>query len=152
VAGAGACAALAGLVFVALSINLGRIVESPGVVGRAIETLVLLAGALVGALLALMPHLGSSLLGSMLLAVGVLTWGIPTWIQVRAFLIGDYYRARYAVQRLIFQQVATLPLMVAGLSLIGLVRGGMFWFAAALILCVVVALINAWVLLVEILR
>jgi len=54
VAIAGASSALTGLVFVALSINLARIIELPGVSGRAAETLIVLAGALIGSLAALM--------------------------------------------------------------------------------------------------
>ena len=43
VAVAGAAGALAGRVFVSLSINLARILALPGVTGRAAETLILLA-------------------------------------------------------------------------------------------------------------
>jgi hypothetical protein len=43
VAAAGATAALVGLVFVGLSINLKRILALPGVSGRAAETVLLLA-------------------------------------------------------------------------------------------------------------
>jgi hypothetical protein len=43
VATAGAVGALAGLVFVTLSINLAKIIGFPGIAGRAAETLVLLA-------------------------------------------------------------------------------------------------------------
>ena len=50
VATAGATAALAGLVFVAVSINLERILALPGVPDRALGTLVLLLGALLVAI------------------------------------------------------------------------------------------------------
>jgi hypothetical protein len=46
VASAGATGALSGLVFVALSINLARILELPGVVWRGGETILLLAAGL----------------------------------------------------------------------------------------------------------
>jgi hypothetical protein len=52
VASAGTPGALAGLVFVGLSITLGRILQLPGIPGRAGETILLLAAALVGTLLA----------------------------------------------------------------------------------------------------
>src|SRR6185437_11799985 len=57
VAAAGAAAALAGLVFVSISINLSRIIEARGVSGRAAETMVLLSGALASSLITLFPHI-----------------------------------------------------------------------------------------------
>ena len=56
------------------------------------------------------------------------------------------------VARLVLYQLATLPLLLAGLSLLGQVAGGLQWFALAVVLSILVALLNAWVLLVEILR
>ena len=152
VAVAGAAGALAGLVFVALSINLAPILESPGVASRAGETILLLAGSLVGSLLALMPFPSVRWLGLIVLAVGVPTWSISTSIQIQALRQGHYQRLAYSILRLLLQQVATVPFLLAGLSLQGLFGGGMYWFAAALVLSLVVALVNAWVLLVEILR
>jgi hypothetical protein len=152
VAVSGAAGALAGLVFVALSINLGRILESPGVSGRAGETILLLAGSLVGSLLALVPYPSARGLGLVMIAVGLPTWILPTSIQIQALRQGHYQRLTYTLLRLLLHQAATLPFLVAGLSLHGLFGGGMYWLAAALVLSLVVALINAWVLLVEILR
>ena len=63
-----------------------------------------------------------------------------------------YLRFRYSFWRLVLYQAATLPLLLAGLSLRGLLAGGLAWFALAVILSIAVALLNAWVLLVEILR
>jgi MFS-type transporter involved in bile tolerance (Atg22 family) len=56
VAGAGAAAALAGLLFVAISINLQRIVDLPGVAGRAGETIITLGATLAVTLATLIPH------------------------------------------------------------------------------------------------
>jgi hypothetical protein len=47
---------VAGLVFVALSINLGKILVLAGVTERAGETILLLASSLVGSLAELIPH------------------------------------------------------------------------------------------------
>ncbi len=55
VAISGAAAALAGLLFVALSINLTRIINR-GIVDRAAETLILLASVLTVGLLGLIPQ------------------------------------------------------------------------------------------------
>ena len=70
VAVAGASAALTGLVFVAVSINIERILKLQGVTARALATLLLLLGALVVSLLALAPGLSRVALGLLLLAQG----------------------------------------------------------------------------------
>jgi hypothetical protein len=152
VASAGATAALAGLVFVALSINLGKILALGGVTERAGETILLLASGLVGSLAALIPHETSSQLGLWLLILWCPTWLAPTLIQIRDFAKRRYYRAYQAVIRFLLFQCATLPLLLAGLSLRAHLDGGLLWFAFGLIVSLIVALYNAWVLLVETLR
>jgi modulator of FtsH protease len=152
VATSGTAGALAGLVFVALSINLGRILQLPGISGRAAETIILLAAALIGALLALIPGQPAPRLGLMLMLLWLPTWGGPTTLQVRELARRQYLRFRYSFWRFVLYQFATLPLLLAGLSLQGHLAGGLAWFALAVILSIVVALLNAWVLLVEILR
>jgi len=152
VAAAGAAAALVGLVFVALSINLARILELPGVAGRAAETILLLASALAGSMLLLIPGLTSSQYGYLLVMLWLPTWGMPTAIQVQAMRRRQYYRFKHAIVRFLLHHAATLPLLLAGLSLQGYVAGGLLWFAVALLFSLIVALFNAWVLLVEILR
>jgi modulator of FtsH protease len=151
-AAAGAAGALAGLVFVSLSINLARIIELPAVSGRAAETLILLAGTLAGTLLALMPHQSSSHLGLSLLVVALPTWLGPVIIQARSFRAHAFQHFSLAALRAVLHQVATLPGVLAGLSLCGLFPGGIAWFAFGVIACMLLAMFNAWILLVEILR
>jgi hypothetical protein len=152
IASAGAAGALAGLVFVALSINLKEILSMPGVPGRAGETVILLAAALIGALVALIPGQPPPVLGLLLLVVGLPAWAMPTILQLRGFFTRDYYTVRNQIFRIALYQVATLPVLLAGLSLRGYLAGGLNWLAAFVILSLFVALFNAWVLLVEILR
>jgi hypothetical protein len=152
VASAGAIGTLAGLVFVSLSINLARIIELRGVSGRAGETLLLLTGTLAGVLTMLVPHLTVREHGLILCATAVPTWLLPNLIQVRSIQTRTYYRAVHAVVRSVMHQAATLPGVFAGLSLCGLVPGGLDWFAVGVIMSMLVAMFNAWILLVEILR
>ena len=152
VASAGAAGALVGLAFVAISINLARIIELPGVADRAAETIVLLSGTLAGSLVALMPHLTSRQLGMTLLMTTIPTWAVPVAIQIRSVLRKTYYRASHAVIRAVLSQVATLPGIWASLALCGVVAGDVTPLAAAVILSILVAMFNAWVLLVEIIR
>jgi hypothetical protein len=48
--------------------------------------------------------------------------------------------------------VATVPCLVAGISLITRWGGGLYWLAPTALLGIVGAVYNAWVLLVEIVR
>jgi hypothetical protein len=152
VASAGAIGALAGLVFVSLSINLARIIELPGISGRAAETIILLAGTLAGILLSLFPRLSAAQLGLALSAITFPTWLVPMVIQFRVFRGRKYYRYSYEVLRVVMYQVATLPGVLAVVALEGVIPGGMAWFAVGVIISMLVAVLNAWVLLVEILR
>ena len=152
VATAGATGALAGLVFVAISINLARIIELPGVSGRAAETLILLSGTLAGSLAALIPHMTEKELGCVLLCISIPTWMLPNFVQLRSIKRRTYYRSTHAIVRFILHQVAAFPGVLTGLSFLGLMPGGLVWFGVGAILSILVAMFNAWILLIEILR
>jgi hypothetical protein len=81
---AGASAALAGLLFVALSINLERILKGAGLPGRAGEAIMLLLAVLVVATWALVPGQSSTVLGAELLGSGLAVWLIVVGIHVQA--------------------------------------------------------------------
>jgi hypothetical protein len=72
VAEAGASAALAGLLFVALSINLERILKGSGLPGRAGEAIVLLLTVLVVSTFGLVPGQSPRVLGAEVLGFGLL--------------------------------------------------------------------------------
>jgi len=54
--------------------------------------------------------------------------------------------------RIVTGQLGLLPMVAAGVSLLSQRGGGLYWFAAGVIFSFGSALIDAWVLLVEILR
>lgn len=126
--------------------------SKPGVIGRAAETIVLLSGTLAAALASLMPHLSEKELGWILLGVTMPTWLLPNLIQLRAILLRTFYHPVDVVLRAVLHQAATVSGMLAGLSCFGLIHGGMIWFGIGAILSILVAMFNAWVLLIEILR
>jgi len=152
VAASGASGALVGLAFVAISINLAKIIELPGVSGRAAETIILLSGTLASSLVALVPHLTSRQLGIALLCTTVPTWALPEWILIRSVFTKTYYRVPHAIIRAVLIQVAGLPGVWASLSLFGLLPGNVALLAAGVILSILVAMFNAWILLIEIIR
>ena len=152
VAEAGASAALAGLLFVAVSINLSRVLELPGLPGRAGEAVALLVGVLVVSTLMLVPGQGRVVLGAELLVVGLVAWSIQVGIGVRAVRGGVGPSRSMLAGRILAAQVAVLPLVVGGASLLLRAGGGLYWLVPGVVLSFVAAVVDAWVLLVEILR
>jgi modulator of FtsH protease len=151
VAEAGAAAALAGLLFVAVSINLTRILEYPGLSGRAAEALGLLFFVLVIATLGLVPGQSPVALAGEVMAVGGMAELILLVLQIRDARRPEQ-RLSWSVTRIVSSAVATLPAMVAGLSVLIGSGGGFYWLVPAILLAFAAALVDAWVLLVEILR
>jgi hypothetical protein len=151
VAEVGASAALTGLLFVAVSINLSRILSFPQLPGRAGETVIVLLGVLSVATLGLVPGQSRRELGAEVLCVAVVTWAAPVIMQLRL-------RARpgdprhWMATRVVAHELASLPLVACGASLLAGRGGGLYWFVPAVILAFVVGSANAWVLLVEIQR
>jgi hypothetical protein len=151
VAQVGASAALIGLLFVAVSINLAKVLAYPQLPGRAAETLTILVGVLFSSTLGLIPGQPAGRLGIELAAAGLLLWSVPVVIQLRAPRSPEVRRS-WMARRVIFTQLATLPLMVAGGSLAAQTGGGLYWMAPTVVLSYGVAVFNAWVLLIEIQR
>lgn len=152
VAAAGAAAALAGLVFVSISINLAKILELPGVASRAGETIIVLSGSLACALVTLIPHLTETSLSWLILAFALPTWAVPLVIQIDAIRNHTYYHGWHIIFRSSLHQLATLPGLLSVLAVRGILPGGLIWLAAGLILAMMVSIQKAWVLLIEILR
>ena len=154
---AGTAAVLTRLVFVAVSINLQEIVSQPGsgLPGRAAEALILLVGVLTASILLLVPGQGKVIVGAEVLAVGLATWGWVVSIQLLRLRGWGTMRPdlRQAfVLRVALGQIATLPFVVAGIAVLAGGLGGLYWLVAAMVFSILVALFEAWVLLVEINR
>lgn len=81
---AGAAAALAGLPFVAISINLERILAYPWLPGRAGETILLLMCALLTGAFALVPAQRTEVLGAELLMAAAVALGLIVATEVRS--------------------------------------------------------------------
>jgi hypothetical protein len=147
---AGAAAALTGLLFVSLSINLEQILRQPWLPRRAALTLILLFETLVIAILGLVPGQSPMALGVEYLSVGGAVWLFATGVYtVRRPAVE--YRAPIMVG-VVTSQLATLPVIVAGASLVAGSGGGLYWLLPAIVLLLGVGVMNAWVMLIEILR
>lgn len=89
VADAGASAALAGLLFVAVSINLGRILEFSHLPLRAGEALVALLSVLFVATVGLVPGQSDHAYGFEVAAIGLATWLFQTFALVKSHRAPD---------------------------------------------------------------
>ena len=149
----GASAALAGLVFVGVSLNLQKILSAAFLPMRALLALGLLVGVLVIASLFLMPGLTSGAAAAEALVLGGLVWLGGTVIEARGwrYAADGGSRTAYLANALLLQ-MATIPYLIGAALLFAGYSGGLYWLAAATILSIVKAVVDAWVLLVEINR
>jgi hypothetical protein len=146
----GASAALLGLVFVGISINIGVMVKSPTLVNRGVESVVLLGFVLLGATAVLIPGQGRHNVGDELVVVG-----LAVVLAVSRTLRGAGaapVTGSQLVTRRILSLGAPLLAIAAGISLLVHAGGGLDWWVGAVVTAYVGALTGAWVLLVEILR
>jgi hypothetical protein len=150
VASAGAAAALTGLVFVAVSINVERILKYEGLPERALATLILLLGVVIVSLIGLAPGQGPVALGVELLGTGLLGATATTRLILRPQSDAEGSQTRGA--NVVLMATGTLPFVVGGASVILGGGGGLYWVLAGMVFALVGAVLNAWVFLVEILR
>ena len=151
VASAGATAALAGLLVVAVSINVERIVHGQGLPERALEALVTLLGALVASIVGLVPDLSRTALGAALLASANVCVAAVAALLVRR-LPYRVVPAQVVAGQVVVAVAGTLPFVIGGASVLAEAGGGLHWVAGGIVGALVGTVLNAWVLLVEILR
>ncbi len=151
VAQVGASAALAGLVFVGVSINLARILSISGLPESALEALVLLLAVVVLSSLLLMPQ-PLTAAGIELLLAGLVDTAILLFLVAysRRKIDPRYYG--YLWLRGTLSLCATLPFAIAGIAVLIWNINGLYWIVPATLLSITVAIYDAWVLLVEINR
>jgi modulator of FtsH protease len=157
VTAAQAAAALAGLIFVGVSINLEMIMANPryGLAGRALEALVLLVAVLIVTCLLLVPAQETVVAGLAVLVVAIADWAaivVIQLLQLRNWHSLETTLRPYFVTRVVLGQVATLPLVAAGIAVLSWGVSGLYLLVAGVILSFLVAGANAWILLVEIQR
>jgi hypothetical protein len=146
----GAAAALTGLLFVAISINLQEILKYPHLPGRAAGTLGILVSALVISGFALAPGQGIRALAIEIAGAGTIVAVQAVWVTLGKSTPGD--PASWLVQHLASMLLPSIAFIVGGVSLAAGVGGGLYWVLAAVLLVFASASVNAWVLLVEIMR
>ena len=148
----GASAALAGLIFVAVSINLAQIVKNPLLVSRCAKAISILIGVLLAATLALAPAQLLAAIGCELTALGAALWIAATRANYLSSHKNPYVGRLQKIAHLVLTQCATLPFLVCGVSIIVRRGGGFYWLVAGFVFSLVTAMVDAWVLLIEIQR
>jgi hypothetical protein len=145
-------AALTGLLFVAVSINLQAIVRYGKVLpARAGETLATLLFVMITAALALVPQ-NTRLLGLEIGVLGLSLLAITLTTQIRHRRQSPYSPLYWSFSRMVATGAATVPGTLAGVSLAAHWGGGLYWLVPTAVGGIAGAAWSAWVLLVEIIR
>jgi hypothetical protein len=147
-----AAAALAGLLFIAVSINLKEILKFKSLPSRAAQTLILFATPLVAALLLIVPGQARVALGLELIATGMVVGGVQVYLDLSADRGEEDTLWRRVVGRVFPAVVSCGCLVLAGATLLGEAGGGLYWLVPSVLAALIFGLVNVWVLLVEILR
>jgi hypothetical protein len=151
VAEVGAAAALTGLLFVAVSINLNQILSFPKLPARAAETLSLLLLVLAVSSLALVPQTSQTLGIEVFTCAGLMSLAVLR-IQVRDGPDDPADPAWWFLSRIATVQIPVLLFLAGGITLTIRHGGGLYFMLAGTLTAFRGAVYNAWVLLVEIIR
>jgi modulator of FtsH protease len=153
VAEVGAAAALAGLLVVAMSINIEKIMAMPTLPPRAAQTLIIITASLVIGSLGLFPRQPIEAYGWEAVATGIAI-GLTGMLEVR-----NLFARRnatdpmfWSLYPLLLVVISALPPLIGGALLVGGDEAGMYWVGAGIIISFLTTLQGGWVLLVEILR
>jgi hypothetical protein len=147
-----ASAALAGFLFIAMSINLSTILAERNLPGRAALTLMLFGTPLVSSLLLIVPGQTRLALGLELLITGLLAGAVQLTIDLRAGPAKEDTILRRMLARIAPIIASTTCLVIAGATILARIGGGLYWLVPAALVAIVFGLLNVWVLLVEIQR
>lgn len=152
VAMAGATAALAGLLIVAMSVNLKAIVASRSLPVRMATALTTLLLALAATALGLAPGQPAWAYGLEVLAGAI----VAAVFEVRAFGAIKHDQLVTTAQRTAKAVAGTVPItvyLIGSLLLVaGIASAGLWFFAAGAILAIASAVLHSWIVLVEVLR
>jgi hypothetical protein len=152
VAEVGASAALAGLLFVGISINMTKILALPWLANMGLRALSLLVSILIVASVLLIPGQNLSWLGIEQMGLGVVAFLATSWISITTLrAVKAPYRGGAAfLTATVMGTTILYPVAGAVILFVGAV--GVYFLAPAILLSFVIAIFDAWVLLVEINR
>jgi hypothetical protein len=149
----GASAALGGLLFVAISLNLTRILSVPSLPDRALAALGLLLAILTVSSFMLIPGQPAMLIGLETLIVGIALAALGIRVMQRSRRdTQSHPDSKFGINAVMFA-IAILPYIAGGIVMLaGELDVGLYFVAAAIVFSFLKAVLDAWVLLVEINR
>lgn len=133
VATAGAAAALTGLIFVGVSINLTKILSARNLPTRALLSLTLLFTILVLSIIFLIPGQDPRHLGTEIILVGILVWLAVSIMDFAVLRSIDKAYKRQQVFSTLLDQVAILPYVIGGILVVTTGVSGVYWITIAFI-------------------
>ncbi|MFF2371066.1 hypothetical protein [Agromyces sp. NPDC058110] len=155
VAMVGATAALAGLLIVAMSVNIGTILQSATLPARAAVAIATLVLAIAVTGFALAPGLTPVAYGVIVLVLTLLVGGFQVH-SIRAIRHDSSEHHGTATQQVAKSIVGVVPLLAYAVGAVALVLGaaatGLWLFAVATILAIAAAILYSWIVLIEVLR
>ena len=152
IATVGSAAALTGLLFVGVSINITKILSYPKLPDRALLSIILLLNILVISSLMLIPMLSFTVAGIEILTIAICVYFFVTRMDIVIYKNTDAkYKKQYGVS-MVYNQISLLPYLAAGAAILICKANGMYWIVPGIVVSFIKAVIDAWVLLVEINR
>src|SRR5262249_13052226 len=135
-----------------LSLNLKKILAYPALPVRAMIALILLLLVLIVSSVVLVPGQTLNAIGIETFTFAVTGWGLVTALDLHVFRKGELQNRRQYVLNIFLLQVATLPYVIGTLMILLRNTSGFYLVAIAVVASFVKAVIDSWVLLVEINR
>ena len=120
--------------------------------GRALESILQLLEVFLISTVALIPRQPEWILAVEFLAIGIVSWVAQVIGLIRYLKLKAGHPRWWFVLRAVLSQLAAVPFLVAGITLLFGMQRSLYWLAPGFVFSFVASIVSAWVLLVEILR
>jgi hypothetical protein len=131
---------------------MSRILALPRVPERALQAIIVLLTVLIVSSLLLVPGESTTVMGLEILGVGASAWALNTWLEIGNLEKTSKEYRRFWVQNTLLGQAALLPYIIGGLATLAFGIDGLYLLVPAALFSFLKAMIDAWVLLIEINR
>jgi modulator of FtsH protease len=112
--------------------------------------LLLLITVLIVSSLMMVPGQPVRLLGTEVLIIGLLAWTAVTIVDVRTLRCAQERYRRLTLVQVAMNQLSLVPYVIAGITIILQGLAGLYWLVPATLFSFAKAILDSWVLLVEI--